>query len=132
MSTRKINQKQIEAVLALPAAKRYDHFIKLVADWQELWGLYNDGWAMAATESGEPVFPMWPAEEYAARCIAEQWIGYLPEKFSLDELQTELLPKLKKDGILPGVFFLPSDKGITPTVDELQNDLKAELDKYSD
>lgn len=61
MSTRKINQKQIEAVLALPAAKRYDHFIKLVADWQELWGLYNDGWAMAATESGEPVFPMWPA-----------------------------------------------------------------------
>lgn len=132
MSTRMINQKQIEAVLALPATKRYEHFLTLVADRQEVWGLYNDGWAMAATESGEPVFPMWPAEEYAARCIGEQWVGYLPEKFSLDELQSELLPKLKKDGLLPGVFFLPSDKGVTRTVDELKTDLKAELDKYSD
>ncbi len=92
MSTRKINQKQIEAVLALPAAKRYAHFLKLVADWQELWGLYDDGWAMAATDSGEPVFPMWPAEEYAARCIGEQWVGYLPKSSRLMSCKASFCP----------------------------------------
>lgn len=35
----KISQKQIDAVIALEGAKRYKHFIKVIADTQQVWGL---------------------------------------------------------------------------------------------
>ena len=126
----KINQKQIEAVTALPGQKRYEHFVKVVADWEEVWGLYQDGWALAATDDGQQVFPLWPAKEYAQQCADKEWAGYEPEPSSLDDFMGELLPSLKNDGVLPGIFYTPSDNGVTPTVDQLLADLNEELENY--
>lgn len=126
----KISQKQIDAILKLPGQKRYEHFIKVVADWEEAWGLYQGGWALAGTENGRRVFPLWPARVYAEVCSAQEWIGYEPRSIPLDELIDELLPNLEEDGILPAVFYTPKDFGVTPTIDQLSSDLKRELEKY--
>lgn len=126
----KINQKQLESVIALPGPKRYQHFVKVVADWEEVWGLYQDGWALAATDDDQNVFPLWPAKEYAQLCAAKEWEGYEPESFSLNIFMNELLPNLKDDGVLPGIFYTPSDNGVTPTVDQLLADLNEELENY--
>lgn len=126
----KISQKQLEAVLALPGDKRFEHFVKVVADWQEVWGLYQDGWALAAADDGTTVFPLWPAKEYAQICAANEWNGYEPRSFGLGDFMEALLPKLKSEGVLPGVFFTPSSKGVTSSVDELMSALKAELQNY--
>jgi hypothetical protein len=126
----KINKKQIESVITLPGQKRYNSFIKIVADWEEVWGLYQNGWALAAIDEGKQVFPVWPAKEYAQLCTDKEWGGYYPQSFSLKDFMEELLPNLKNDGVLPGVFYTPSDKGITPTVDQLLADLNKELENY--
>lgn len=126
----KISPKQMEAVLALPGRKRYEHFIKVIADWQEVWGLYQGGWALAAADDGTTVFPLWPAKEYAQVCAEKEWAGYEPRSISLSDFTDVLLPKLKLDGVLPGVFFTPSSKGLTPSVDELKAALEAELQHY--
>jgi len=126
----KISQKQIESVIALPGPKRYEHFVKIVADWEEVWGLYQDGWALAATDGGQKVFPVWPAKEYAALCAEKEWAGYEPESFPLADFMNELLPNLKNDGVLLGVFYTPSDTGVTLTVDQVLEDLNQELENY--
>lgn len=126
----KINQKQINAVTALPGPKRYGHFLKIVTDWEEVWGLYQSGWALAETDDGKQVFPLWPAKDYAELCANKEWEGYEPESFSLENFMQELLPKLKDDDILPGIFYTPSDNGVTPIVDELLADLNKELENY--
>lgn len=126
----KVNPKQMEAVLALPGIKRFEHFIKVIADWQEVWGLYQDGWALAAADDGTTVFPLWPAKEYAQICAENEWKGYEPRSISLSDFTDVLLPKLKADGVVPGVFFTPSSKGITPSIDELKAALDAELQNY--
>lgn len=126
----KINEKQVESVLALPGQKRYEHFIKVVADWEEVWGLYKDGWALAATNDGITIFPLWPAKEYAARCADRSWADYEPKPFSLSEFLNELLPKLKRDHILPGIFYTPQDKGVTPSIDQVMEDLRTEIARY--
>jgi hypothetical protein len=48
----------------------------------------------------------------------------------LDELLSELLPKLSRDGALPGVFYTPTDKGVTPSVEQLFTDLNSECENY--
>lgn len=126
----KVNPKQMEAVLSLPGGRRYEHFIKVVADQQEVWGLYRSGWALAATDDGATVFPLWPAKEYAQMCAVKEWAGYEPRLIGLSDFTGVLLPKFKIDGVLPGVFFTPSSKGLTPSVDELQAALDVELQNY--
>ncbi|WP_061250474.1 DUF2750 domain-containing protein [Leptospira interrogans] len=126
----KISQKQIEAIIALSGPIRYKHFIKTIADREEVWGLFNDGWALATTDDNERVFPLWPAIEYAQLCAANEWADYKPVSFSLTSFMDELLPNLKNDGVLAGIFFTPQSKGVTQTVDQLLEDINIELEKY--
>ncbi len=124
------NAKQIEAVLKLPAPKRYSHFIKKVVGWGKMWGLYSDGWAMSEAPNGAPVLPLWPEREYAERCINGEWLTYEPRAIELEEVFNRMTPMLRERGILPGVFFSPEIGSIDCTLDQLEADLRAEMDKY--
>lgn len=126
----KISEKQIEAILALPNDKKFKHFIKTIVAWEQVWGLYEGGWALAATSDNQPVFPLWPAKEYASLCACKEWSGYEPKFISLNEFTEELLPQLRKDGVLPGVFYTPNGQGVTPPIDELLKAIEAELERY--
>lgn len=125
-----MNSKQMTAVFALPGPKRFEHFVKVVADREQAWGLYQNGWAMAGASEDELVFPLWPYQEYAQACAIEQWAGYEPKVIPLDELMEVLLPQFRDEGILPGVLPNPAGKGVTPTVDELLAALEEELQQY--
>ena len=125
-----LNKSQISAVLDLQAGERFEHFIKTIADREEVWGLYRDGWALAGANDGMMVFPFWPAKEYARLCAEKEWEGYEPRLISLSDFTDKLLPKLKEDGVLPGIFFTPSGKGLTPSIEELRAALSAELSNY--
>lgn len=50
--------------------------------------------------------------------------------WSLNTLMDELLPTLKHDGVLVGVFFTPSGKGVAVPADELAAAVGAELQNY--
>lgn len=126
----KISDKEIAAVVELPAPKRYGYFVKKVVDSEQAWGLYKDGWALAGTKEGQTVFPLWPAREYASQCATDLWVGYEPEEIPLDDLLTDLLPMLSRDGVLPGVFYTPKDKGVLASAEELRSDLEEELQAY--
>lgn len=125
-----MHPKQLAGVFALPADKRFWHFIKMVADREKAWGLYQDGWAMAGTDDGEMVFPLWPAREYAEACALDNWTGYEASEIPLDDLMNELLPKLKADGVLPGILPTPGGNGATPPVEDVLAALEEELQRY--
>lgn len=125
----KINEKQIKAVLALPGAQRFEHFIKVVTNWQEMWGLYNNGWALAATDGGTEVFPVWPAKEYAQLCACDSWVDFKPKSIPLVDAMNDLIPSLRNRGVLIGVFYTPSNKGVTPLMDEFVSAIESELKK---
>lgn len=126
----KLSQKAIEAITAQSAHDRYVYFVKVVADWEVVWGLYDDGWAMAGNDDGEIIFPMWPAKEFAQLCAINEWAGYKPRSIPLEEVMDVVLPELQEEGIVPGLFFRPSSEGATRTVEQLLNDLNIELLKY--
>jgi hypothetical protein len=123
----KITPEKFAAVLGLAAPKRYSHFVKVAADQNRVWGLYSDGWALMGTDDGKQVFPVWPAEAYAAACAEGSWVGYQPRAIELVSLFDELLPSLRRSGTLLGIFPTPSDRGITPTIEQLEDDLRSEL-----
>jgi len=124
-----LNSKEIEAVSKLPASKRYEYFIKKVADFEEVWGLFDDGWAISEDEEGNPLIPFWPKKEFAHLCAVDEWKNYKPEKIELEEFMREWLPGMKKDGIKPSIFWNNVDS-VVPDIDRLISDLEEELKKY--
>jgi len=125
----RIGPEKLKAVLALPGPKRYSHFVKVAADQNCVWGLYADGWALMETDAGERVFPVWPAEPYAAALAHADWAEYVPRRIEIDSFIDELLPSLRQTGTLLGVFPVPGDRGVTPEFDVVVKDIKAELSR---
>ena len=125
-----VSEKEIEAVLRLDGPARFKRFIKVVADTEEAWGLWDDGWALLEDDSGAQVFPLWPAREYAELCREPDWTNYKATPIAVDDLLSELLPKLRAQGILAGVFPTPTGRGTTPDLDTLESALREELEQY--
>lgn len=55
-----MNQKEFENAIKIKANLRYEYFIKTIADYEELWGLYYDGWAITIDDQGNNMLPLWP------------------------------------------------------------------------
>ncbi|MCG3183561.1 MAG: hypothetical protein ICCCNLDF_01665 [Planctomycetes bacterium] len=125
----RMNQKKFDALVAQTAPKRYMHFVKMAADQRQVWGLYSKGWALAATDDGKEAFPVWPAEDFAAACATLEWAGYEPKAIDLDTLLDVLVPKLKESNTELAVFPTPHDKGVTPALRQLVEDVRVELAK---
>lgn len=127
-SDRMIN-KELEAVIKLPANKRYEYFIKKVVDFEEVWGLYHDGWAISQDDTGKMLMPFWPKKEFAELCSIEEWSDYTPKSIDLDEFINDWLPGIKKDGYKLSIFWNNHDSAVLE-VDTLLRDLETELEKY--
>jgi hypothetical protein len=124
-----MNSKEFEAVIKLTVNKRYQYFIKKVADYEEVWGLYNDGWAITQDESGAVLIPFWPKKEFAEFCATADWKDYISEKIESEEFIDDWIPGMKTDGNKAAIFWNNNESAL-PELDVLLKDLELELENY--
>lgn len=122
-------EKEINAVIRLSGQKRYEYFIKKVADNEEVWGLYNNGWAMTEDSKGNQLIPFWPKIEYANLCAIEDWEDYNPKSIDLDDFINKWIPGMRNDGIKISVFWYNNDS-VAVNPERLLSDLEEELENY--
>lgn len=125
-----VTDKQLESIVSLNSSERYKHAIKQIADWEEAWGLYDNGWALAGDDDGNQYFLIWPAEKYAQICALGEWLTYKSKKIEIDYLLGELSVELKNNNTKLAIFLTPDDDAITQSVDEFNKHLSIELEKY--
>ncbi|TYP73266.1 DUF2750 domain-containing protein [Paenibacillus methanolicus] len=124
-----MNQKEFEAVIRLPANIRYEYFVKKVVDFEEIWGLYDDGWAMTSDDNGNLLLPFWPKKEFAEYCASEEWSNYNAHRISLEAFINDWLPGMQKDRHKPSIFWNRDDSAVME-IHVLLNDLEQELENY--
>jgi Protein of unknown function (DUF2750) len=108
-----VNNKESEAVLALPGSARYGYFVKRAASHRQLWGLRGDGgWVVAEDDDGNQHFPFWPHQRFAEACATGPWEGEKPVTIDVDEWVMGWLLDLEKDGTGVAVFQTPDDQGV--------------------
>lgn len=122
-------KKEIENVIKTEPIKKYEYFIKKVVDYEEIWALKDDeGWATLG--DGEKLFlPIWAKREFSDLCISNEWSSYKSESIDLYEFLDEWISGLQKDKIKILVMWYMGE-GIEVDVDDLKEDLEAELEKY--
>lgn len=124
------NPKEIEAVMKLPAPQRYEYFIKKVADWEEVWGLYEVGWAMVGDDEGNRLIPFWAKREFAEACALHDWKMYSPKSIPLDTFMEKWIPGMVKDKIKASISMTPGGQGVNVEPLRLLNDIENELENY--
>lgn len=124
-----IMNREIEVVSNLSAPERYKYFIKKVVDFEEVWGLNNDGWAVTQDEIGNKMIPIWPKREFAELCANGEWANYEAAIIDLDVFITDWLPGMKKEKVKPSIFMNDKDSAVVD-VDKLLTDLEDELENY--
>jgi hypothetical protein len=124
-----IDDSDIHQILTLPAAERYDHFIQLVVDWEEAWGLKDeDGWIVVRKDGVASAFPLWPHSAFAEAAARGPWEGAEAESVELDELLESLLAMLEEDDLPVAVFPTLEDEGLLVAPGELRERFEAEMD----
>jgi hypothetical protein len=126
-----VNDEEFEAVLALPAPKRYAYFLKRVAAHGQLWGLQGaGGWVIAEDDDGNMHFPVWPHPRFATACAEREWKGEKAELIDIDEWVEGWSSKMTEDGLRVAVFQTPADQGIGVSPERLKHDLEGELSRF--
>ena len=130
MEAIKMHKKKIENLIKMTGKDRYQYFIRKVADFETVWSLFADGWAMTSDDEGKKAIPFWPEKELTNLCASDAWEKYTPKQINLDHFLTKWLPGMKKDGVLLAIFPTPKNKGVLTQPNDLLSSLEEELKKY--
>lgn len=125
-----LKQSEIEAIANLTAKKRYEYFIKQVADQATVWGLFNSDWVILKDKEGNELFPVWPHRIYSELFLKENLIAALPKAIDIYDFLENFLPKLGKNNTTILVFPTPKNEGFIGCYSQLYNDLNEEFSKY--
>jgi hypothetical protein len=126
-----MNTHKIQNVINLNVEQRYDYFIRKVAEYEEVWGLYENGWALLSDKDKRIIIPFWPEEDFALLCCTEQWANYQPKMISLDDFVNKWLPGMHSDNRYANIFYTPATKiGTVVEPNVLLENLKEEMENY--
>jgi|SRR5215203_1575542 len=126
-----MDDKEFEAVLSLPAQRRYAYLLKRVVDWERIWSLgTEEGWALSSDDEGHELVPVWPHERFAAACAEGSWGGYEPRAIALSVWLGRWIPGMQRDQRMVSAFPTPGGQSVRVSPEHFENDLKEELTLY--
>lgn len=117
-------------VIGMNAEHRLKYFLRKVADFEQVWGLYNHGWAMAAGDDGRPGLPVWPERGFADACATGPWRDHAPTAIPLGDFLEKVRPRLESDKMSVIVFPTPADQGVFVEPAVLSAAIEAECQQY--
>lgn len=125
-----MHSKKVENILLLTGKERYEYFVRRVSDFEQVWGLFSDGWATAENNEGQKGISFWSESEFAELCATNEWSNYKPKEIKIDAFLEKWLPGMEKDGIDAIIFSTPNEKGVFVKPNMLLNDINEELEQY--
>ncbi|WP_077415939.1 DUF2750 domain-containing protein [Chryseobacterium sp. JV274] len=122
--------KEIENILKLEPFKRYEYFIKKVADFEQLWTIIDQDGNYIISEIDEfSLISFWSAEEFVALYLEKDWEDCKPIKLTLDDLKEDMFDIINSENYLINVFPVNGISGFVVSLEEFDRDLQEELDK---
>lgn len=126
-----MNNKKLENILKLEPYKRYGHFIRKIADFEELWTIVDENGDYAiSTVDDKTLISFWPEEEFIVSNLNDEWSDCKALKLSLDDLADEVLPYVAEHNHLINVFPINGRSGFIVDLIEFSRDFTEELKKY--
>ena len=114
-----ISTTELQQVDSWPPQERLQYFLGRAIESEEVWGLSNpSGWVMKDVDN-KSILPVWPYEQMASLCAANEWQDYTASAVSLEHFVYKLLPIMVDQDIRVEILPTSSSGGECMDASEL-------------
>ena len=102
----------------------YKQFIEHLVGQGNLIALYQDGWALCATPTGQKAFAVWRNKSLAKLLIKDNWANYEIQEISLKDFVEKVIPFLRQENTALSLDLTPEGQNILVAPEKMLLDLK--------
>ncbi|OTG90404.1 DUF2750 domain-containing protein [Acinetobacter sp. ANC 3813] len=102
----------------------YKQFIEAMVAQAGLMALYQDGWALCATPTGQKAFAVWKNKSLAKLLIKDNWANYEVQEITLKDFVEKVIPFLRENNTSVSMDLTPEGQNILVAPEKLLLDLK--------
>jgi hypothetical protein len=113
----------------LTPQEQYKKFIETTVSQAKVYGLYNDGWALCATPSGQQTLAIWQSKGLAQLLINDKWAGHQIQEVALIPFVEKVIPYIRQHNTRLSLNLTPEGHNILVSGRQFLIDLKSHLYK---
>ena len=102
----------------------YKQFIETIVSQGNVFALYEDGWALCATPTGQRAFAIWQNKSLAKLLIKDNWANYQVEEISLKDFIEKVIPFLREEHTALSLDLTPEGQNILVAPEKMLLDIK--------
>ena len=105
----------------------YKQFIETIVAQGSISALFDDGWALCATPTGQRAFAVWQHKSLAKLLIKDNWQNYQIQEISLKDFVEKVIPFLRQEKTCISMDLTPEGQNVLVAPEKLLIDLKKYL-----
>ena len=102
----------------------YKQFIENIVAQGGIFALYQDGWALCATPTGQKAFATWQSRGLAKLLIKDNWANYQVQEISLKDFVEKVIPFLRQEKTTVSLDLTPEGQNVLVAPEKLLLDMK--------
>ena len=109
------------------ATDQYRIFIENIVQQGKVYALYQDGWALCATPSGQQTLAVWQSKSLAQLLQKGNWENYQVEEIALIQFVEKMIPFIRENDKILSINLTPEGQNVLVSGDKFLIDLKKYL-----
>ena len=102
----------------------YKQFIEIIVAQGCIYALYQDGWALCATPTGQKAFATWQSKGLAKLLIKDNWEKYEIQEISFKDFIEKVIPFLREEHTALSLDLTPEGQNILVAPEKMLLDIK--------
>ena len=90
----------------------YKNFIEAIVAQGGIFALYQEGWALCATPTGQRAFATWQSKGLARLLIKDNWANYQIQEITLKDFVEKVIPFLRQESTIVSLDLTPEGQNI--------------------
>ncbi|EZQ02376.1 MULTISPECIES: DUF2750 domain-containing protein [unclassified Acinetobacter] len=127
---RKPSSTSIASTVVSPK-EQYQQFMETIVAQAKVYSLYNDGWALCSTPSGQRTLAVWQSKGMAQLLVRDKWEKYHVEEIQLIPFIEQVVPYIRQHNTHLSLNLMPEGQNVLVSGRQFLIDLKAYLYQLS-
>ncbi|OTG73966.1 hypothetical protein B9T26_07410 [Acinetobacter sp. ANC 4169] len=106
------------------AQEIYKQFVETIVGQGYVHALYDDGWALCATPTGQRAFAIWQTKGLAKLLVKDNWANYQIQEISLKDFVEKVIPFLRQENTSVSMDLTPEGQNVLVAPEKLLVDIK--------
>ncbi|MEG0653118.1 MAG: DUF2750 domain-containing protein [Acinetobacter sp.] len=106
------------------AIDQYKNFVETIVSQTKLYALYDEGWALCSTPTGQQSLAVWQSKSLAQLLIKDNWSRYTLQEIDLIPFLDQMIPFIIENNTLLSINLTPEGQNVLVAGSKFLIDMK--------